>query len=512
VTAALALVPDIEPGGPGSRIVAYGRQSKGKKMSIDRQLRLADIRAQQQDWAVIIQLRDKISASRLARKERDGWPRVFTLIRAGSVDVVWLYETSRADRKGSTWHAFLELCEDHGALIWVERSKRLYDVRKETDMNDLGMEGVANRRETDRAKERTRDAKDDARALGSLRTVLGGPPPVGYRQVTVDVDDEGNPEYEWAPDEDQVKLLRGVAARVLAGETLRAAFTATLKELGVAEVRTAPSPFWPEGRAVNEKMLRSALRRPVSAGIMPARGGGPMTDADGKEVVVVDDPPLDLRTWRRLRVEFGKRARRRPTADYPFGRLMRCWRCGNILTGGMIYYRKQPIPAYGCNNPHTIGGQVITPCGGTSVRAEQVHGLLEAAARRWAHNVPGVGADQAAIDARRAELVAALDRARNDVADLYEARRALPPARYRSLRADALREAAQVEAELDGLDKAEEDRPAVRPAVEWDGMTGPERCRLIEATFETPIVVGPVPRRGPGQSVTDRISLEPRTG
>ena len=75
-----------------------------------------------------------------------------------------------------------------------------------------------------------------------------------------------------------------------------------------------------------------------------------------------------------------------------------------------------------------------------------------------------------------------------------------------------MREAEQVEAEMGGLEKAEEARPRLRPAVEWDTMTGPERCALIERTFETPIVVSPAARRGPGQSVTDRIALIPRSG
>ena len=350
-------------------------------------------------------LDDKISASRLAPRERTGWPQVIALIRAGQVDVVWLYETSRADRRGSTWHLFLEACEDHGVLVWVERARRLYDVRKETDMSDLGSEGVANRRESDRAKERTRDAKDDARELLSLRTVLGGPPPLGYRQVSTGTDDDGNPEYEWVTDtgSDQVKLLRGVADRVLAGETLRAAFAAESQALG--EVRTAPSPAWPEGRVINEKMLRAALRRPVSAGLMPARGGAPMIDGDGAEVVAVDDPPLDLRTWRRLQVEFGKRVLRRPGASYPFGRLLACGRCGNQLTGSPLYYRGKKIPAYGCSNPH--GSQ--QPCGGVSVRAEPVHGMLRAAAEEYAASFPEYGAEHAAADARRAELAGDLE-------------------------------------------------------------------------------------------------------
>ena len=132
----------------------YGRQSQNKDRSIAEQLDLGRDRAAPRAGRCSASTRTACSASRHATKKRDEWPRVLARIDAGQGDVLWLWESSRGDRKLSTWARLLEDCRDRAVRIYVETHGRLYDMANSRDWRTLADDGVDNEAETNKTSER----------------------------------------------------------------------------------------------------------------------------------------------------------------------------------------------------------------------------------------------------------------------------------------------------------------------------------------------------------------------
>ena len=156
------------------------------------------------------------------------------------------------------------------------------------------------------------------------------------------------------------------SVRVLNGEPVEAVHAM------LPEIRDAA------GRLVTSKMLRAALQRPASAGLITDNGGYLPATAGG---------PLDETTWRRLmcavrlRASWAVRSRRTCTR---WDRCCAARKCGNQLTGELVRPRTPPGKAwvepeprryYACANPHKALG-VTRPCKGVSVPAADVHVLV----------------------------------------------------------------------------------------------------------------------------------------
>ena len=212
--------------------------------------------------------------------------------------------------------------------------------------------------ERDLIVERTRDGQQTVRRAGNLRRSLGGVPVLGFR------DEGGGDDRDWVIDQGAAEWLREAAERVLPPGP----------EPVDAVHRALPVMHDAAGRTVNAKMLRAALVRPASAGLI--------TTGDGQEIPAAIGGPLDEQTHRRLVALFGSRKLGRPieTGRYPLGPLLRCAKCGNQLTGQPGYKGR---PYYACHNPHKIGGVTIRPCKGVSVPAEDVHDLIKDAVMAW---------------------------------------------------------------------------------------------------------------------------------
>jgi DNA invertase Pin-like site-specific DNA recombinase len=335
---------------------------------------------------------------------------------------------------------------------------------------------------------RTRDGQASVRRAGNLRRSLGGVPPLGFREGDEGADD-------WQLDPAQAAWLAEAAARVLGGEPVEAVHAA----LPVMHDAT--------GREVSVKMLRAALQRPASAGLI-ALDGGYLSAATGG--------PLDEQTWKRLCVLFGSRRRGRPEAGrYPLGPLLRCGKCGNQLTGEQVKPRNggEPVGYYACANPHKNLG-VTRPCKGVSVRADDVHDLVAAAFRAWTAT-PAVQAAMTlvapATAGRRAELATLIAEVQDQLADLEtkRLRRHISPARYAQLEAEAVAQIDAMTAELDALDQIDAE-PGVPFGIEWDELTAAEKRAAVTEACQTPIVVQPGNGGARALSAADRIGLWPR--
>ena len=87
--------------------------------------------------------------------------------------MLWLWESSRGDRKLSTWARLLEDCRDRAVRIYVETHGRLYDMANSRDWRTLADDGMDNEAETTRPPSGA--AGDDRQRHGRE-----GPRPVPY--------------------------------------------------------------------------------------------------------------------------------------------------------------------------------------------------------------------------------------------------------------------------------------------------------------------------------------------
>jgi hypothetical protein len=275
------------------------------------------------------------------------------------------------------------------------------------------------------------------------------------------------------------------------------------------------------GRPVSVKVLRAALARPASAGLIADNGGHVPAKIGG---------PLDEVTWRRLAMVFDRRklgGRPRDPDRYLLGPVLACGKCGNQLTGEQVRAYNpatgrrdgEPVPYYACANPHKHlpwGGSVTRPCKGVSVSAEDVHELVAVAFAAWMQT-PAVqmaaalaAASSPEIASRRAELAARIAETREWMSELYDerTRRILDPARFAQHKAVADAQIAADEAELDALDQA--DAPGVPWTIGWDELTAAEKLAAVREACQTPIVVRPGNGGARALSAFDRIDLVPR--
>ena len=122
--------------------VGYGRQSHGSQKSISEQGDRYSKRRKEEGWHDRGFFTDKTSASKYAARARSDWPKLLKMLTGPDVNVLWLWESSRGDRKASTWLQLLETCEEHGVRLFVETHERLLDVSNAIDWKALASDGV----------------------------------------------------------------------------------------------------------------------------------------------------------------------------------------------------------------------------------------------------------------------------------------------------------------------------------------------------------------------------------
>lgn len=108
--------------------LAYGRQSQGNDRSIVEQIESGRKRAAAEGWDILAEYSDRTSASRYATRARDDWARLLKALERPDADVLWLWESSRGDRKLSSSAGMLETFREHKVQIYVETHHRLYDM------------------------------------------------------------------------------------------------------------------------------------------------------------------------------------------------------------------------------------------------------------------------------------------------------------------------------------------------------------------------------------------------
>lgn len=325
------------------RTAVYGRQSQENDRSIDEQLIIGRQRCDGEGWDPVGTYSDKVSASRHGHKKRDEWPRLIERMERGEIDMLWLWESSRGDRRMSSWSSMLEICQDRKIRICVEtHDGRVYDPNNPRDWKTLMEDGVDSAYESEKTSLRVRRE--------SARMAREGKPhgriPYGYRREYEQGIRNGRPRLvlkAQVPHEDEAPVVRFIIMSVAAGWSLRS-IAADLNERGV---RTRAGQEWSINTvrqiALNPayiaKRVHDATRRP---------GGRPTPAA---VLYDADWPPLvDDETYYTARdiLTNSKRLDWRPGgAKHLLSLIAQCGVCGGQLTAA---YPKATgrRPVYAC--------------------------------------------------------------------------------------------------------------------------------------------------------------------
>jgi DNA invertase Pin-like site-specific DNA recombinase len=402
-----------------------------------------------------------------AKAKRPYWDRL--LAEVAAEDALIVIKLDRMGRSVKNLGEVAALLDDRRADLVVIDQK--IDTRSSIGRFVFWMLAAIAQFERDLIIERTRDGQDTVRRAGNLRRSNGGAAPLlGYRD---------GPGDDWETDPEAAAVLRDVAARLLRGETLDAAF-AEQPELTDAL-----------GRPVSARNVRAALMRPATAGLITGRDGeifGPSG---------IDGPPLDLATFYAVADLFeGRKTGRQTSERFPLGKILACGKCGNQLTGGTSYWpRGSKTPIYGCRTPHVIRpGVKQEPCKGVSIVADDLHAVVRAAVEGWAATSPAYAAAsgrQAELTGRSAGLETELAAVRDRIADWSDKLDAgdVTADRYSEAMTRLRARRAGLSAELAAL-SAEAAHP-LPASIDWEEMTGDEQRRLTAEALVTPIRVLP---------------------
>lgn len=194
----------------------YGRQSQGKKKSINEQVALGIEVSDERGWDLDPEhiYRDSTSASRFATKPRDDWPRVREAVTEKVIDVLILWESSRGDREPETWLSFLSDCRKSNVKIYVIENEKLYDMSVIGDWESLASEGIKNAVESEKISRRVKRGQMMSAKSGRP---AHGPTPLGYRRV---YDPTTGELVGQEPDPDTAPVVRDMFARLAQGESM----------------------------------------------------------------------------------------------------------------------------------------------------------------------------------------------------------------------------------------------------------------------------------------------------
>jgi len=296
---------------------------RNDQASVEEQEELGDARCGAEGWAARKYRDNDRSASRYARKDRDDWPRLLADLEAGLFGVIWLWESSRGDRKAYEWLGFLELCRARGVRIYVETHGRLYDMRNARDWKTLAEDGVNNAYASEETSLRVK--RDLARNARKGRP--HGPAGYGIRRVY----DEVTGKYvRQEPDPETGPVAAEIITRVARSEALMA-IKADLEARGIPGAG---------GGAWDRQTMRQIALNPAYAGFRRGPDG---------ELIPAWTPVVGAEIHRAavavLEGRFSKRpSRHRHLLSY----LARCGHCTDSRNVLAVYSSRRGAVLYRC--------------------------------------------------------------------------------------------------------------------------------------------------------------------
>ena len=323
----------------------YARQSQGNAASIEQQLEAGHKRAATEGWTVAATYTDTESASRHAAKDRENWPQLRADITTGRAQVIWLWESSRGDRRASTWLAMLEDCRAAEVRIYVETHGRLYDMANPRDWRNMAEDGTDNEYESEKIALRVRRSMADRAAKGLVHARA----PYGYRREYELTQEGKRVLLGQVPVPAEAEVVRRVIKAVANGKSLRS-ITADLNDDGVPTPSGKP---WTPGR------VRDIAVNPAYAGKrahLPGRRGGHRAHPDATLTDATWPALVEVATWYdayRILTDPARRTSRPGKATHLLSLIARCGVCGGLLT---VTYRQRQgrRPTYTCRDRNCI--------------------------------------------------------------------------------------------------------------------------------------------------------------
>jgi len=194
------------------RAILYGRVSEDRRdgRSCSQQLTIGRRRAKTAQWDVVGEYSDNDrSASQYATQEREDWPKVEELIRAGGADILWLWEISRGTRDRIVWAHLVDACQRNRMYIGLDED--LWDTTNPDHMKYLDGLMVDSIHESGKTRKRiVRDIESQAEEGNPHGWVH-----FGYQR---EYDPQSRALLRQVLHEEQAALIRGIADRLLSGE------------------------------------------------------------------------------------------------------------------------------------------------------------------------------------------------------------------------------------------------------------------------------------------------------
>jgi site-specific DNA recombinase len=188
-----------------SRVSPGQGGAEGAK-SVDDQLAELRAEASRQGWTAVGEYRDDgISASRYSGKARPAWQRVMVALTEGEVDVLSVWEISRATRDRPVWAALLAACQE--GKIQIATGGKLHDPNDPDDGFMLDLQAALAVRESATTSKRVLRAVRSRAAEGRPHGKLA----YGYR---IEYDsDTGRPKGR-VLDPDTAPVVREIVKRL----------------------------------------------------------------------------------------------------------------------------------------------------------------------------------------------------------------------------------------------------------------------------------------------------------
>lgn len=370
-----------------TRVAIYARISldrNGAGLGVQRQIEDCQRLASERGWEAVATYTDN-DISAYSGKPRPGYKQLLADMRSGVIDTVIAWHTDRLHRSPRELEEWIEVSERHHVTTTTVRSGEL-DLSTAAGRMVARMLGAAARHESEQKSERVRRAREQAAAMGKHHGKLG----YGYGA-------------DGTIDPSQAEIIREIADRILAGETLHA----VARDLNA---RGVPSPGGAQWRTGN---MRAMIMRGVLCGWREWEPGG---HGHGSGELIAKgtwSPILDRPTTERLRALLNDPSRKRGRQPQNLlTSILVCGRCHARMSGAR---NGEWGRRYAC-----IAQPGLRRCGRCTVVAEPVEELVTEAVFAVLTGSELPASDNLTSSADRA-AVAELDDARGRLQELAEA-------------------------------------------------------------------------------------------
>jgi DNA invertase Pin-like site-specific DNA recombinase len=303
------------------RVATYCRISDdrgGQGLGVERQREDCEKLVDQRGWTLAGRYVDN-DLSAYSGRPRPDYLRMLDAIRGGLVDAVVAWHPDRLHRSPSELEDFLTIVEQHNVTVETVRAGK-WDLSSPSGRMTARILGSVARGESEHKSDRVRRALEQRATMGTshgriaygwTRTVL----PDGSKVETVN--------------EPQAELVRSLALRIVAGESLRSIVT-DLNSRGI------PSPT---GKPWGKTMLRAVVTRERNVGLRVHRG----------EVVGMGTwpPILERALWDQVRAVLSDPSRKTSGGSAAVHLLSGIARCG-VCDGPVRASMNRQTPSYRC--------------------------------------------------------------------------------------------------------------------------------------------------------------------